>query len=273
MPGLIVPMAYRRPILAEDFARLLDYVQRGDLFALQDYLKCGNPIRPPEDPQSATNLLRTAVTTGFYTVVAELLRAGGWNSSELAAAQDLARSRNRDDIADLILLHTTQSPGEALPTRARNCLTAAGIPLDRQAVLHALRTGALSWRTPCYGRYTHRDVCLWLGVDPLFAMPDDPAAERVSSPDNGLSDRANAILRRAGIPAEQLPVKQALETGALFPGKRPYTYGKQTHAELCRWVGLDVATLRRQVYLLGVAERRRAQKPSTKPSTISSTTE
>jgi len=28
-------------------------------------------------------------------------------------------------------------------------------------------------------------------------------------PDNGLSDRANGILRPAGIPAEQLPVKQA----------------------------------------------------------------
>jgi hypothetical protein len=98
-------------------------------------------------------------------------------------------------------------------------------------------------------------------------MPDNPARECVSFPDNGLPDRANTVLRRAGIPAEQLAVKQALETGALFPGKRPYSYGKQTHAELCRWVGLDVATLRRQVYLLGVAERRRAKKPSTKPST------
>ena len=267
MPCPIVHMAYHRPILAEDFAKLLDYVQRGDLFALQDYLKCGNPIRPPEDPQSAANLLRTAVHTGFYTIVAELLRAGGWEPSELAAAQDLARSRNRNDLADLILHHTTQSPGEGLPKRAGRCLTAAGIALDRQAVLHALRTGALSWRTPCYGKYAHRDVCLWLGVDPFFAIPDDDAAQCVPFPNNGLSYRANGILRRAGIPAENSAVKQALETGALFPGKRPYSYGKHTHAELCRWVSLDVATLRRQVLVLGVAERRRAKEPSTKPST------
>lgn len=260
-------MAYHRPILAEDFARLLDYVQRGDLHSLQDYLNCGNPIRPPGDPQSATNLLRTAVTTGFYTIVTNLLRAGGWLPNELAGAIDLARSRNRDDIAGLILGHTSQSPGEGLPKRAGRCLTAAGIALDRQAVLHALRTGALSWSTPCYGKYTHRDVCLWLGVDPLFAIPHDDAAQCVPFPNNGLSYRANGLLRRAGIPAENSAVKQALETGALFPGKRPYNYGKQTHAELCRWVGLDVATLRRQVFFLGVGERRRAKEPSTKPST------
>ena len=266
-------MAYRRPILAEDFARLLDYVQRGDLFALQDYLKCGNPIRPPQDPQSAANLLRTAVNTGFYTVVAELLRAGGWEPSELAAAQDLARARNRDDIADLILEHTTQSPGEGLPNRAGRCLTAAGIALDRQAVLQALRTGALSWSTPCYGKYTHRDVCLWLGVDELFVMPHYEGGDSAPFPKNGLSYRANGLLRRAGMKPDKPAVKQALETGALFPGKRPYNYGKQTHAELCRWVGLDVAPLRRQVYLLGVAERRRTRKPSTKPSTKASTTE
>jgi hypothetical protein len=254
----------------------LDYVQKGNFHALLDWLETGNPIRPPEDPQFAPNLLQTAVTTGFYSIVSELLRAGGWLPTELAQALDLARSRNRDDIADLILDYTTQTPGEGLPSRARSCLAAAGIPLDRQAVLHALRTGALSWRTPFYGLYTHRDVCIWLGVDPIFAMPSSPsnvAAESAPFPDNGLSDRANDVLSRAGISAEKPAVKHALETGALFPGKRPYSYGKQTHAELCRWVGLDVKELRRQVYLLGVAERRRAKKPSTKPSTISSTYE
>ena len=266
MPRSIVFTAYHRPILAEDFARLVDAVQRGDLLVLQDYLRCGNSIRPPADPQSAANLLRIAVTTGFYTIVAELLRAGGWEASELAAAQDLARSRNRDDIADLIRDHTSKWPGECLSKRVRNCLTAAGVPLDSQAVLHAFRTSALSWRTPGYGLYTHRDVCHWLGVDPLFAMPDEPKREFVSFPVNGLSARANAILRRAGIPVEQLAVKQALESGALVPGKRPYSYGKQTHAELCGWVGLDVAILRRQV-LLRVPERRRAKNTATTPST------
>ena len=260
-------MAYHRPILAEDFARLLDYVQRGDLFALQDYLNCGNPIRPPGDPQSAANLLRTAVTTGFYTIVAELLRAGGWEPSELAAAQDQARSRNRNDLADLILDYTTRLPAEGPSRRTQRCLTAAGIPLDKQAVLHALRTGALSWATPCYGRKTHLDVCAWLDISQFLPIATHDESARIPLPNNGLSYRANGVLRRAGITPEKPAVRQALETGALFPGKRPYNYGKQTHAELCRWVGLDVDALRRQVYLLGVAERRRAKQPSTKPST------
>jgi hypothetical protein len=108
---------------------------------------------------------------------------------------------------------------------------------------------------------------------PFFAIPNIDAAECVGFPDNGLSYRANDILWWAGIPAEQLAVRHALETGAFFPGKQPFRYDAQTHDELCRWVGLDVKALRRQVYLLGVAERRRAKKPSTKPSTISSTSE
>jgi hypothetical protein len=130
----------------------------------------GTPSAPPEDPQSAANLLRTAVTTGFYTIVAELLRAGGWDPSELAAALNLARSRNRDDIADLILDHTTHSPAEGLSRRTQRCLTAAGIPLDKQAVLQALRTGALSWGTPCYGKKTHLDVCAWLDISQFLYM-------------------------------------------------------------------------------------------------------
>jgi hypothetical protein len=266
-------MVYRRPILGKDFDMLLDYVQKGKLTVLQAWLQAGNAIRVPENPQSAAGLLQTAVTTGFYSIVDELLHAGGWSPTELANALDLAGSRGRDDIADLILHYTSQPPGEGLPRRVRNCLTAAGIPLDKQAVLEAFRTGALSWRTPLYGKYTHRDVCHWLGVDPLFAIPSNEIPECAPSPDNGLSYRANGVLYRAEIPANKSAVKQALETGALIPGKCPYNYGKQTHAELCRWVGLDAEVLRRQVYLLRVAERRRAKKPSTKPSTVSSTTE
>jgi len=102
--------------------------------------------------------------TGFHSIVAELLHAGGWSPTELTASLDLARSRNCDDIADLILDYTTQSPAEGLSRRTQRCLTAAGIPLDKQAVLHALRTGALTWATPCYGRKTHLDVCAWLDI-------------------------------------------------------------------------------------------------------------
>jgi hypothetical protein len=188
-------------------------------------------------------VLRSAVTTGFHSIVEELLRAGGWSPTELADALDLARSYKREDIADLILHYTTQSPSYGLPLRAQRCLAAAGIPIEKQAVLHALRTGALSWRTTLYGKYTRRDVCRWLGIDEFSSLPPIPVDPSPPFPQNGLSYRANGLLRRASIPADKSAVRHALETGALVPGKHPYNYGKQTHAELCRWAGVDASAL------------------------------
>jgi hypothetical protein len=236
-------MTNRRAVSAENFDSLLDCVQKGKLHALQDWLRTGKPIRSPDDAKGVADLLRTAVTTGFHSMVAELLHAGGWSPTELADALDLARSRNRDDIAELILHYSTQSPADDLPRRARNCLAAAGIPLDKQAVLHAFRTGALSCRTPFYGRNTHHDVCLWLGINPFLPIPTNAVGDRVPFSDNGLSYRANGILRRAGIAPERAAVRQALESRTLVPGKRPYSYGEQTHAELCRWVGINPSAL------------------------------
>jgi hypothetical protein len=54
------------------------------------------------------------------------------------------------------------------------------------------------------------------------------------------------MLRRASIPPKKSAVKETLESRALVPGKRPYSYGAQTHAELCRWVSLDPSALRRK---------------------------
>ena len=64
----------------------------------------------------------------------------------------------------------------------------------------------------------------------------------------GQSFRANHLFFRAGIPAEKLIVKNALQTGALGPGKRPANYGEQTHPELWRWTGVD-----QQAQLAGTA--------------------
>ena len=55
---------------------------------------------------------------------------------------------------------------------------------------------------------------------------------------NGLSYRANHILKYAGIPATKAVVLESLKNGSLTPTKRPIGYGKMTHAELCRWVGV-----------------------------------
>jgi len=119
-------MANRRPVLPEDLEDLLDFIQKGKLFALQDWLKAGQDPSRPDNAERGANVIQTAVTTGFHSIVEELLRAGGWSPTELADALDLARSHKRDDVADLILHYSTQSPstaspaGAALPRRRRH---------------------------------------------------------------------------------------------------------------------------------------------------------
>ena len=120
-----------------------------------------------------------------------------------------------------------------------------GIPAEKEAVRHALKTSALYhyFRPTLYGKKTHQEVCRWAGLDGSFVAPTIPPSTRPPVISNGLSARANHCLFRAGIPAEKPAVMQALQTGALRPGKRPTNYGKQTHAELCRWAGMDTTAL------------------------------
>jgi hypothetical protein len=128
-----------------------------------------------------------------------------------------------------------------LSARANRCLATAGIPAEKEAVLHALHTGALYpfFRPTLYGSKTHREVCRWAGLHESFVSPIIPEDTRPPVISNGLSARANHCLFRAGIPAEKPAVLHALQTGALRPGKSPVNYGKQTHAEICCWVGMD----------------------------------
>jgi len=132
-------------------------------------------------------------------------------------------------------------PSNGLSARANHCLSAAGIPAEKEAVLHALETGALYpyFRPALYGKKTHHEVCRWAGLDESFVLPTIPQNTTPLAIENGLSYRANHLLFRAGIPADKPAVQQALQTGALRPGKCPVNYGKQTHVELCRWAGVD----------------------------------
>ncbi|HZI32328.1 MAG TPA: hypothetical protein VFF11_08290 [Candidatus Binatia bacterium] len=53
-----------------------------------------------------------------------------------------------------------------LTRRTTNCLTKAGIPIEKKAIIKALQNGTLyphlSPRN--YGKYTHREVCRWAGI-------------------------------------------------------------------------------------------------------------
>ena len=129
-----------------------------------------------------------------------------------------------------------------LSRRTNRCLTTAGIPVEKQFIVHALKTGKIypnNW-PPNYGKLTHFELCKWAGVDGKNT-PYIPRSEREGNPylDNGLSYRANRCLLRSAIPITKKAVRHALQTGTLSPGERPSNYGKQTHAELCRWAGVD----------------------------------
>ena len=53
-------------------------------------------------------------------------------------------------------------------------------------------------------------------------------------------DHLEAVLDEfgTGITATEAAVLKSLKNGSLTPTKRPIGYGKMTHAELCRWVGV-----------------------------------
>jgi diadenosine tetraphosphate (Ap4A) HIT family hydrolase len=150
--------------------------------------------------------------------------------------------------ADAITDCDRPSASNSLSLRAKKCLTAAGIPIEKEAVLHALRTGALYPfdRPPLYGKKTHQEVCRWAGLSGSFLPPRPSPDAMPLAGENGLSYRANRCLIRAGIPAEKSAVVHALNIGVLQPGKRPLSYGRQTHLEICRWAGVDVQGLRRK---------------------------
>jgi hypothetical protein len=144
-----------------------------------------------------------------------------------------------------------------LSKRTNRCLAAAGIPIEKESIIPALKTGKLfpSFWPPTYGRGTHHEVCRWAGIDPT-TVPFIWANQWPLHIENGLSFRANNCLRDAGISATKKAVTKALNSGDLFPRKRPCGYGKTTHAEICRWAGIDSKALHKS--LLRVANKKKS---------------
>jgi len=134
--------------------------------------------------------------------------------------------------------HKIQFPCNGLSNRLNRLLTLAGFTIEKNAIASALRAGKLypGFLPRNYGIYAHRDVCRWAGVDPA-SLPY-PSYHYERFPDNGLSYRTNNFLKFASIPATKAAVLKSLKNGDLTPTKCPLGYGKMTHAELCRWVGI-----------------------------------
>ena len=98
-------MAFHRRALPKDLQELLAIIQSGRLFALQDWIKAGKRLRFIARSVLEDQVLRAAINTGFHSMVEELLRAGAWSAKELASCLELARSKRRYEIADLLLSH------------------------------------------------------------------------------------------------------------------------------------------------------------------------
>jgi|GEM_PF-1249012 hypothetical protein len=139
-----------------------------------------------------------------------------------------------------------QFPPNGLSNRLNHLLTKAGFTVEKQAIASALLAGKLypHCYPPTYGVYAHRELCEWAGVDPTTVLRKGSNYETYRA--NGLSYRANHILKYAGIPAAKAAVLESLKNGNLTPTKRPIGYGKMTHAELCRWVGVTPHLFRKR---------------------------
>ena len=101
-------MAKHSPTINPELKHLFEFIQAGKLFALQQWIEDGKAVRTPETGGSVS-ALTTAVGTGFHSIIEELLRAGGWPPEHLAEALELARTRKRFDIADLLVAHGAQA--------------------------------------------------------------------------------------------------------------------------------------------------------------------
>jgi hypothetical protein len=91
-----------RSAIHDKLKDLMRLVQAGKLFAVQDWIKSGKPLRLAVGNQPKTSALYAAVESGFHSLVEELLRSGGWSVQELSAALELARSTRRFDLAELL---------------------------------------------------------------------------------------------------------------------------------------------------------------------------
>jgi hypothetical protein len=70
------------------------------------------------------------------------------------------------------------------------------------------------------------------------------ARHKIQFPPNGLSNRLNHLLVKAGFTVEKQAVAIALRAGKLYPHRFPPTYGVYAHRDLCAWADVDPATLK-----------------------------
>src|SRR5690348_2390727 len=88
--------------LPDEFRKLLDLIEHGKLFGLEEWIAAGKPLQFDEVVGSRRYLLEETIRTGFHSIVEVLLSAGGWSAEELACSLEFARERSRYDISELL---------------------------------------------------------------------------------------------------------------------------------------------------------------------------
>ena len=69
------------------------------------------------------------------------------------------------------------------------------------------------------------------------------ARHKIQFPPNGLSNRLNHLLTKAGFTVEKNAIAIALRAGKLYPHCYPRNYGIYAHRDSVRWAGVDPASL------------------------------
>src|ERR1035437_10852835 len=69
------------------------------------------------------------------------------------------------------------------------------------------------------------------------------ALRKIHFPPNGLSNRLNRLLTLSGFTVDKNAIASALRAGKLYPGFLPCNYGIFAHRDVCRWAGVDPASL------------------------------
>ena len=262
-------MAKRRQVLPEDFQQLLDLVNKGKLFDMQDWIKSGKRLRSPEGADYNAQVLNEAVGTGFHSLVEELLRAGGWSADELAVALDSARYYKRFDIAELLLNHGAQSKQLDFQTCCEN--------LDLPMMERHLRAGADPNRDNDFARALSRvkarpllgfykqfhtefpalqdqaalalseavqknqlrwtALLAWAGADPFRHVPTDLDTPFPPDPDNYTTAAKEAVWKAVGEPRLlhcDIQVRNR-------PNGKPEVFFPQRFAKLARRVSISLS--------------------------------
>lgn len=187
--------------LPPEMEQLVDMCKRGDLFAVQGWAADGKSLSPPPGRYRNTPF-RTALKTGFLSLIEVFLQAGVDDDERLRGLRAAVYSR-REDIFELFIKYGADprdvSLNEVLESRHKPLIQRyvqigvdwedgdqiahalergqrefLGIYMDlRDTVPSARKQAAMALRKHCdKGRMRWVALLLWAGADPRLPVPD-----------------------------------------------------------------------------------------------------